>query len=51
VEGARAFFTTVIKRGEDVLVEVKSSWCCLDAVSRRPVRVARDIAQRFLTRD
>ena len=48
VEGARAFFTTVIRRGEEVLAEVKSSWCCLDAVSRRPSRLARDIAQRFL---
>jgi len=48
VEGARAFFTTVIKRGEDVLAEVKSTWCCLDAASRRPARLAREIAQRFL---
>jgi acyl-CoA thioester hydrolase len=48
VEGARAFFTTIIKRGEDVLAEVKSSWCCLDAVSRRPVRLAQEIAARFL---
>ena len=48
VEGARAFFTTVIKRGEDVLAEVKSVWCCLDAASLRPARLARDIAQRFL---
>ena len=48
VEGAKAFFTTVIKRGEEVLAEVKSSWCCLDAASLRPVRVARDIAARFL---
>lgn len=48
VEGARALFTTVIKRGEVVLAEVKSSWCCLDAVTRRPARLARDIAERFL---
>ena len=48
VEGARAFFTTIIKRGEEVLAEVKSSWCCLDSVSLRPVRLARDIAARFL---
>ena len=51
VEGARAFFTTVIKRGEVVLAEVKSTWCCLDAVSRRPARLAREIAQRFLPQD
>ena len=48
VEGAKALFTTVIKRGEVVLAEVKSSWCCLDAVTKRPARLARDIAARFL---
>ena len=46
--GARAMFTTVIRRGEDVLAEVKSTWCCLDAASRKPARLARDIAARFL---
>jgi acyl-CoA thioester hydrolase len=51
VEGAKALFTTVIKRGEDVLAEVKSTWCCLDAQSLRPARLARDIAARFLPRD
>ena len=51
VEGAKALFTTVIKRGETVLAEVKSSWCCLDAVSKRPARLARDIAARFLPAD
>ena len=49
VDGARAFFTTVIKRGEEVLAEVKSTWCCLDAVSRRPARLAREIAARFFS--
>jgi acyl-CoA thioester hydrolase len=48
VEGAKAFFTTVIKRGEEVLAEVKSQWCCLDAVTKRPARLARDIAVKFL---
>ena len=51
VEGARAFFTTVIKRGEEVLAEVKSTWCCLDAVSHRPARLAREIVQRSLPTD
>ncbi len=37
----------MIKRGEEVLAEVKSTWCCLDAVSRKPARLAREIAQRF----
>ena len=49
LNGAKAFFTTVIKRGETVLAEVKSTWCCLDSGSRRPVRLALDIAQRFVS--
>ena len=48
VEGARAMFTTVVRRGEEVLSEIKSSWCCLDAISLRPARLARDIVGRFL---
>ena len=51
VEGARAFFTTVIMRGEEVLAEVKSTWCCLDAASRKPARLAREIAARFLPQE
>ncbi|WP_448658598.1 acyl-CoA thioesterase [Sphingomonas sp. CJ99] len=48
VQGARAAFRTLIRRGEEVLAEVESSWCALDATTRRPVRVARDIVARFL---
>lgn len=48
VAGARAMFTTVIMRGEEVLAEVKSTWCCLDAVTKRPARLASDVAARFL---
>ena len=48
VKGARAFFTTIIRRGEDVLAEVKSTWCCLDAGTQRPARLARDIVARFV---
>ena len=48
IHGARAFYATLIKRGEDVLAEVKSSWCCLDAETLRPSRIAQDIAERFL---
>jgi acyl-CoA thioester hydrolase len=48
VEGARAMFTTVMRRGEEVLSEIKSSWCCLDAVTHRPARLARDVIGRFL---
>ena len=48
VQGARAMFTTVLRRGEEVLSEIKSSWCCLDAVSMRPARLAREVVGRFL---
>jgi acyl-CoA thioester hydrolase len=49
VMGARAFFTTIFRRGEDVLAEVKSIWCCLDADTRRPARLAHDIVSRFVS--
>jgi acyl-CoA thioester hydrolase len=48
VQGARAFFRTVLKRGDDVLSEIHSSWCCLDAVTQRQARLARDVIGRFL---
>jgi acyl-CoA thioester hydrolase len=48
VQGARSFFSTVIRRGEEVLAEVKSSWCCLDAGTRRPARLAKDVIGRFI---
>lgn len=50
MEGARAFFTTVVRRGEEVLAEVKSCWCCLDSATRRPARLARDVVERFVQR-
>ncbi|PZU13607.1 MAG: thioesterase [Sphingobium sp.] len=49
VQGARAFYETVIRRGEDVLAEVKSSWCCIDAGTLRPARLAREVIERFFT--
>lgn len=48
IHGARAFYQTVIRRGEDVVAEITSSWCCVDASSHRPVRIAKDIAAHFL---
>jgi acyl-CoA thioester hydrolase len=48
VEGARAMFRTVLRRGEEVLSEIHSSWCCLDAASLRPARLAREVVSRFL---
>ena len=51
VQGARAFYETVIRRGEEVLAEVKSSWCCLDATTLRPARLAQSVVDRFFARD
>ena len=48
VQGARAMYQTVIKRGEEVLAEVQSSWCCIDAETLRPARLARDLIDKFL---
>ena len=47
VQGARAFYQTVIRRGEEVLAEVKSSWCCIDAETLRPARLAQSVVERF----
>lgn len=49
VQGARAFYETVIRRGEEVLAEVKSTWCCLDAATMRPARLASDVIKRFFS--
>lgn len=46
--GSRASFATSFRRGEDIAAEVRSSWCCVDASTRRPRRIAHDIAQQFL---
>lgn len=48
VQGASAFFETVIRRGEEVVAEVKSRWCCLDAETLRPKYIAREISSLFL---
>ena len=48
VEGARAYFRTMLRRGDEVLSEIQSCWCCLDADSLRPARLARDIVARFV---
>lgn len=50
VQGARAFYETVIMRGSEVLAEVKSSWCCLDAKTLRPARLASDVIDHFFVK-
>jgi acyl-CoA thioester hydrolase len=51
MHGARAFFTTIVRRGSEVIAEVKSTWCCLDATTRRPARLKADITDRFIAQD
>lgn len=46
--GSRASFTTMIKRGNEVTTEVRSSWCCVDVTTRKPRRITDDIARIFL---
>ena len=45
--GARAFYRTVIQRGEEVLAEVQSSWCCIDAETLRPARIGEHLREVF----
>ncbi len=45
--GARAFYRTVISRGEEVLAEVQSSWCCIDSVTLRPARIGEHMREFF----
>ena len=45
--GARAFYRTIISRGEDVLAEVQSSWCCIDARTLRPARIGDHLREFF----
>jgi acyl-CoA thioester hydrolase len=47
VAGPRAFFRTIVRRGDEVLSEIDSCWCCLDAATRRPARPGREIVRRF----
>lgn len=47
VQGVRAVYETVIRRGEDILAEVRSTWCSIDAETLRPARLTRDVVARF----
>jgi acyl-CoA thioester hydrolase len=50
VQGVRACYETLVRRGEEIIAEVKSTWCCIDAETRRPVRPGREIIERFFAR-
>ena len=46
-KGARAFYRTVIRRGEEVLAEVQSAWCCIDAETLKPARIGDHLREFF----
>ena len=47
IQGARAFYQTIVKRGEEVLAEIQSSWCFIDIETLRPARIGQEIAAFF----
>ena len=50
-KGARAFYRTVISRGEEVLAEVRSAWCCIDAETLKPARIGEHLRGVFFKPD
>ncbi len=50
-KGPRAFYSTVIRRGEEVLAEVKSAWCCIDAETLRPAKIGEEMRRFFFPTD
>lgn len=47
VQGARALYSTVIRRSDEILATVHSCWCCIDAETHRAVRLARETIDLF----
>ncbi|ARU15314.1 acyl-CoA thioesterase [Croceicoccus marinus] len=51
VRGARAYYSTIIERtldkGAEILAEIESSWCCVDAESLRPARIGEQLQKTF----
>ena len=50
VQGVRATYETLVRRGEVIIAEVRSTWCSIDAETRRPARLASDVIERFVSR-
>ena len=46
--GARAFYRTVISRGEEVLAEARSAWCCIDVATLKPARIGEHLRSFFI---
>ena len=39
---------TEIRRGDDLLVKGRSVWCMIDRETARPVRIAKELVERFV---
>lgn len=48
VRRARAWYSTVIRRGDDIIAEAVSCWCCIDAATGRLTVIPPDASSRFL---
>jgi acyl-CoA thioester hydrolase len=48
VRRTRAWYETIIRRDDAVLVEGRSCWCCIDAETRQLTLIPRDTAKRIL---
>ncbi|MGX7894302.1 acyl-CoA thioesterase [Tsuneonella sp. HG222] len=48
VQGVRATYETLVRRGEEIIAEVRSTWCSIDAETRRPARLASEVVERFM---
>lgn len=49
LRGALAHYRARIDCGDETLAEVASCWCRLDAATKKPARLARDLVARFLS--
>jgi acyl-CoA thioester hydrolase len=51
VKRESAFYETTVRRGKEVLAEVSSRWCCVDARTLQPARVPRQVVECFFPED
>lgn len=50
VQRESVFYETTIWRGDDVIAEVKSRWCCVDAIAKGPTRITDEISDASFRR-
>lgn len=46
--GTRARFRTLVRCGADILAEIQSTWVCIDAVTRRPMKIGDEVGAIFV---